>query len=80
MADGIAFERRGLPTAVICTDAFEGSAGAMAQVQGFPGYHYLTTPHPVAVLTPDQVRERARLVVADVVAKLAGAEGSRGAA
>ena len=28
---------------------------------------YTTTPHPVAVLTPDQVRERAAQVLDDVV-------------
>jgi hypothetical protein len=54
---------------VICSDAFETTAEAMAQVQGAPGYGYLTTPHPVAGLTPDQVRERAK-GVADQVARL----------
>jgi hypothetical protein len=64
-ADGVAFERAGLPTAVICSDAFVATADAMAALRGAPGYRYLTTPHPVAILTPDQVRERA--------AQLAGA-------
>jgi hypothetical protein len=31
----------------------------MAELRGAPGYSYATTPHPVAVLTPDQVKERA---------------------
>ena len=52
-------ERRGVPVAVVCTDAFRAPADAMAEVQGAPGYRYVTTPHPVAILTPDQVRERA---------------------
>jgi hypothetical protein len=64
-ADGVAFERAGLPAAVICSDAFVATADAMAALRGAPGYRYLTTPHPVAILTPDQVRERA--------ARLAGA-------
>jgi hypothetical protein len=64
-ADGVAFERAGLPAAVICSDAFVATADAMAALRGAPGYRYLTTPHPVAILTPDQVRERA--------AQLAGA-------
>ncbi|HLU54517.1 MAG TPA: UGSC family (seleno)protein [Pseudonocardia sp.] len=58
-ADGVAFERAGLPAAVICSDAFAATADAMAALRGAPGYRYLTTPHPVAILTPDQVRERA---------------------
>jgi hypothetical protein len=54
---------------VICSDAFIATADAMAGVQGAPGYQYLTTPHPVAGLTPEQVRERAA-AVADEVARL----------
>jgi hypothetical protein len=60
---------------VICTDAFKATADAMADVQGAPGYHYVTTPHPVAGLTPDQVRERAEQVCAEVAAQLAAPEG-----
>ena len=54
---------------MICSDAFKATADAMADVQGAPGYGYLTTPHPVAGLTPEQVRERAESV-ADQVARL----------
>ena len=54
---------------MICSDAFKTTAEAMADVRGAPGYRYLTTPHPVAGLTPDQVRKRAE-AVADQVARL----------
>jgi len=70
VADGVAFEAAGLPAAVICSDAFRPTADAMAELRGAPGYRYATTPHPVAVLTPDQVRERAAQVLDDVVALL----------
>jgi hypothetical protein len=70
VADGIAFEAAGLPAAAICSDAFGVTADAMAELQGAPGYKYATTPHPVAVLTPDQVRTRAAQVLDDVVALL----------
>ena len=70
VADGIAFESAGLPAAAICSDAFRVTADAMAELRGAPGYQYATTPHPVAVLTPDQVRERAARVLDDVVALL----------
>jgi hypothetical protein len=70
VADGIAFEAAGLPAAVICSDAFKVTADAMAELRGAPGYRYATTPHPVAVLTPDQVRERAAQVLDDVAALL----------
>jgi hypothetical protein len=68
VADGIVFEAAGLPAAAICSDAFQVTADAMAGLRGAPGYRYATTPHPVAVLTPDQVKERAAQVLADVVA------------
>ena len=67
MADGILLEKHGLPAAVICTESFHGSAGAMARIQGFPDYHYLVTPHPVSNLTPEQLRERAEQLLAQVV-------------
>jgi hypothetical protein len=60
---------------VICSDAFRATGDAMADVQGAPGYRYLTTPHPVAGLTPEQVRERAEAVAAEVAGLLTG-EGS----
>ena len=70
VADGIVFEAAGLPAAAICSDAFNVTADAMADLRGAPGYRYATTPHPVAVLTPDQVRERAARVLGDVVTLL----------
>ena len=57
---------------MICSDAFRATGDAMASVQGAPGYRYLTTPHPVAGLTPEQVRERAEAVAAEVAEMLAG--------
>ncbi len=60
---------------MICSDAFRATGDAMAEVQGAPGYRYLTTPHPVAGLTPEQVRERAE-AVADEVANMLTGEGS----
>ncbi len=75
VADGVAFERAGLPAAVICSDAFGATADAMAALRGAPGYRYLTTPHPVAVLTPEQVRERAAQM-ADAVADLLTGESA----
>ena len=70
VADGIVFEAAGLPAAAICSDAFRVTADAMADLRGASGYRYATTPHPVAVLTPDQVKERAAGVLDDVVTLL----------
>jgi len=70
VADGLAFEAAGIPAAVICSEAFVVSANAMANVMGESGYTYVTTAHPVAPLTPDEVRERARIALPDVVGLL----------
>lgn len=56
---------------MICTDAFRAPADAMATLQGAPGYRYVTTPHPVAVLTPEEVGDRALRALPEVVAILA---------
>jgi hypothetical protein len=61
---------------VICTEAFKATADAMADVQGAPGYHYVTTAHPVAGLTPEQVRERADGVAAEVAGMLSSRAGA----
>lgn len=76
VADGILFERAGLPAAVICTDAFTVTAGKMAEMRGAPGYRWVVTEHPVAVLDEGQVRERAKRLAPEIVARLT-AEGDR---
>ncbi len=73
-ADGVVFEAAGLPTAVIVTESFRATTEAMAELRGAPGFPYATTQHPVAVLTEDQVKERAANVVSDVVALLTDKE------
>jgi hypothetical protein len=78
VTDGVTLEIRGVPTAAICSDAFKASADAIASLHGAPGYRYVTTRHPVAVLTPDQVRERARQALPEVISLLvAGDEEGR---
>jgi hypothetical protein len=70
VADGIAFEQSGMPAAVICSEAFVVTADAMAELRGAPGYRYVRTAHPVAVLTSEQVRQRAKQLLPEVVALL----------
>jgi hypothetical protein len=72
VADGIVFEQAGLPAAVICSDAFVVTADAMAELRGAPGYRYIRTAHPVAVLSAEQVRQRAKQLLPEVVALLTG--------
>jgi len=80
VADGIALERLGTPTAVVCTESFKATADAMAGVRGAPGYRYATVAHPMAGLPGDQVRARAEGVADEVVSLLVDAAVRRGAA
>jgi hypothetical protein len=67
LADGILLERRGVPTVVLCTDAFRAPAEAMASAYGFPGYPYVAMPHPVAGLTAGQIGELVTDMLPDVL-------------
>ena len=61
------FERKGMQTAAILTDTFRRPGDAMARVQGFPGYHYAVITHPISSLDPEQIRERARQALPEVL-------------
>lgn len=80
VADGIALERLGTPTAVVCTTSFRATADAMAVVRGAAGYHYATVEHPMAGLPGTQVRARAEGAADDVVSLLVDTAERRGAA
>lgn len=47
-----------MPAVSICTDAFLPAAQAMAKVYGFPGYQFVTMPHPLASLGESQILAR----------------------
>lgn len=59
MHDGIELEKRGIPTAVICTYPFRTSAKAMSQIGGIPDYPFVELDHPLGSLDPGILRERA---------------------
>ncbi|MQA32848.1 hypothetical protein JD78_03247 [Modestobacter roseus] len=67
MADGILLERAGVPAVSVCTDAFRITGAAMASGYGFPGYEYVSLPHPVASLTAEQIRERVTAALPQVL-------------
>jgi hypothetical protein len=74
VADGIMFERAGIPTVSITSDSFLMSGRAMAQVQGFPGFDFYAVRHPMASLSAAEVRERALTAMPDVL-RILGVEG-----
>jgi hypothetical protein len=67
LADGIVLERAGIPAVSICTSAFRITAEAMARSLGFPGYQYVTVPHPVASRTQEEIDEIAAIALPEIV-------------
>jgi hypothetical protein len=67
LADGILLERAGLPAVSICTDPFTLTTRAMAEAYGFPGFEYVSIPHPVASLSEAQIRERVLAMMPDLL-------------
>jgi hypothetical protein len=67
VADGIFFERAGIPAVSICSGSFTASGRAMAEVHGFPGYEFVTVRHPVASLDAARIAERVREALPQVL-------------
>jgi hypothetical protein len=65
--DAILFEKEGIPAVSIVTRLFEETGKAMAQAWGVPDFKFVTTPHPIANLTEEELDQRAEEIVPEVV-------------
>ncbi len=54
--DAIEFEKRGIPAAVIITQAFRNAAVFQFKSKGMEGHAYIEMPHPVSNLSADEMR------------------------
>ncbi len=54
--DAIEFEKRGIPAAVIITQAFRNAALFQFKSKGMEGHATIEMPHPVSNLSPDDMR------------------------
>ena len=73
MRDAVELEWAGIPSVAIIHESMAGTARAMARVSAMPDYAFVTVdyPHmPLAVWTPDEMRDIARDVVAAVIERL----------
>lgn len=75
MHDVLAFEERGIPTVLLCTEPFMNSAADHAAAFGNPDYQAVRVGHPLAALTPEQARARADAALTGVIAVLTGQHG-----
>ncbi len=72
------FEKAGLPTVCLITEAFFSVATAQQQALDYPELPFIMLEHPVAVATDDEVRYKVELIYAEFIEKLTGAETSHG--
>jgi hypothetical protein len=68
----VRLERLGIATAAVGTEPFADEALEQARVLGMPEYRMVLIPHPVQLLTPEQLREQADLAYPRIVALLTG--------
>lgn len=60
--------KRGLVTAVVCSDPFLKLGQNQARVFGVPDLPLIVIPHPLGGLSLDAVKERARVAMPRLVA------------
>lgn len=70
--DVVRFEKAGVPTVNIGTDAFVDEAEEQARLLGMPDYRMVWVPHPVAILDEEGVRALARDAAERIVKILTG--------
>jgi hypothetical protein len=72
MHDVLAFEDRGIPTVLLCTEPFMDSAREHAAAFGNGDYLAVHVGHPLASLPPEQARARADVALGSVIAVITG--------
>jgi len=65
-------EKRGIPTAIICSDAFLLLAKSVSLARGISDPRLVTIPHPLAGIAPEEVRKKAENAVDTIIAVLVG--------
>jgi hypothetical protein len=63
-------ERLGIPTAAVATEPFVDEALEQARVLGMPDYRMVFIPHPVQLLTLEELHGHADRVFGEIVARL----------
>jgi hypothetical protein len=58
--DTVEFEKRGVPSLLICSDAFEAEARELSQRLGLPDIRLAVIRHPVVVQTDEELWDSAR--------------------
>ncbi len=70
MHDTVEFEKRGIPSTTIITEAFKNAADFQFRGKGMEGHPYVQLPHPVSNLQPEEMRETTLKFVVEVASHL----------
>ncbi len=70
MHDGVFFEDHGIPTATVISSEFVRAARAQAQALGATDYRTVVVPHPIQILTRDEVRTLADKAFDEILRRL----------
>jgi hypothetical protein len=73
----VELERLGIATAAVATEPFVDEALEQARVLGMPDYRMVFVPHPVQLLTLDELRGYADRAFEEIVERLTQPESSR---
>ena len=68
--DLVRLERRGVATAGVGTEPFVDEALEQARMLGMPDLRMVLIPHPVQLLTPEELHERADEAFPGILARL----------
>ena len=70
MHDGVFFEDHGIPTATVISSEFVRAARAQADALGATDYRKVVVPHPIQILTRDEVRTLADKAFDEILRRL----------
>jgi hypothetical protein len=68
----VSLEQRGIPTAAVATEPFADEALEQARLLGMPDYRMVYVPHPVQLLSLEELHRHADRVFGEIVRRLTG--------
>jgi hypothetical protein len=71
----VQLERLGMPTAAVATEPFRDEALEQASLLGMPDYRLVFVPHPVQLLTLDELNACADRAFDEIAARLTAPAG-----
>ncbi|MEE9257743.1 MAG: hypothetical protein V3V56_11320 [bacterium] len=68
--DTVEFEKRGIPSTTVITEAFRTAADFQFKGKGMAGHPFVELPHPVSNLTTDEMKATTLKFVEEVAGQL----------